>query len=391
MQLKPKILVVCDFYLPGFESGGAPRTLANMIERLGDRYEFRVITRDRDGVAADKPYETVDIGAWNRIGKALVYYLPPNQVRIWKISELIKTEDPDVIYVNSFFSPLTIMCLAITCARRVREIPLILAPEGEFSAGAIALRKFKKLPYLALFRALRLSPKIIWKAASNAELADIQSRVGTVEAVVAPNMPPPVVYPEFDPQRRPMKSPGECRMIFLSRFARKKNFNWLIPLLGRVPGQIEVDIVGTVEEAEYWAECQHLAANLPERIQINAIGPVVHEQVQQKLAEYDFFILPTLGENFGHVFIEAFASGVPVITSDRTPWRGLEELGIGWDLPLERPDDWVAAMSKAVGMPGNEHREMCHRAREFALRWLADPDIERSNVAVLEKALASRC
>ena len=55
----------------------------------------------------------------------------------------------------------------------------------------------------------------------------------------------------------------------------------------------------------------------------------------KNLFEYHFFILPTLGENFGHVFIEALAAGCPLIISNRTPWLELEKKGIGWDIPLE--------------------------------------------------------
>ena len=50
------------------------------------------------------------------------------------------------------------------------------------------------------------------------------------------------------------------------------------------------------------------------------------------------FFFPTLGENYGHVIYEALDSGCPVLISDQTPWRGLSEVGAGWDLPLDKPD-----------------------------------------------------
>ena len=46
---KPLILVICDYYLPGFESGGAMRTIVNMVDRLADEFRFRIVTRDHDG------------------------------------------------------------------------------------------------------------------------------------------------------------------------------------------------------------------------------------------------------------------------------------------------------------------------------------------------------
>ena len=42
-KVRPVILVICDYYLPGFESGGAMRTLVNMVDRLGNNLEFKII------------------------------------------------------------------------------------------------------------------------------------------------------------------------------------------------------------------------------------------------------------------------------------------------------------------------------------------------------------
>ncbi len=41
-------------------------------------------------------------------------------------------------------------------------------------------------------------------------------------------------------------------------------------------------------------------------------------------------MLQTLGENYGHVIIEALSAGCPCIISDSTPWKSLEESGIGF-------------------------------------------------------------
>ncbi|QPI75397.1 glycosyltransferase [Sphingobium sp. Cam5-1] len=46
------------------------------------------------------------------------------------------------------------------------------------------------------------------------------------------------------------------------------------------------------------------------------------------------FFLPTLGENFGHVIIEALGAGTPALISDRTPWRDFDRAGCGWIMPL---------------------------------------------------------
>ena len=67
-------------------------------------------------------------------------------------------------------------------------------------------------------------------------------------------------------------------------------------------------------------------------------GVIKHEEVARELAGHDLFFLPTWGENFGHVIHEALAAGLPVLISDKTPWRNLEDQGVGWDLPLDAPE-----------------------------------------------------
>ena len=47
------------------------------------------------------------------------------------------------------------------------------------------------------------------------------------------------------------------------------------------------------------------------------------------------FFLPSFSENFGHAINEALSVGVPVLISDKTPWRNLQEKGMGWDLSLD--------------------------------------------------------
>lgn len=48
--MKSKVVILClmSEYLPGFRSGGPIRTIANLINQLGDEFEIRVICRDRD-------------------------------------------------------------------------------------------------------------------------------------------------------------------------------------------------------------------------------------------------------------------------------------------------------------------------------------------------------
>src|SRR5258707_11749888 len=91
---RPKILIICDYYLPGFENGGSTRTLANMVDRLHESYDFCIVTRDYDGKKNRQPYTTVKINEWNRVGRAKVYYVSKKNIRPRILKGLINEVKP---------------------------------------------------------------------------------------------------------------------------------------------------------------------------------------------------------------------------------------------------------------------------------------------------------
>jgi hypothetical protein len=54
---------------------------------------------------------------------------------------------------------------------------------------------------------------------------------------------------------------------------------------------------------------------------------------------------------------------------------------------LEDEAAWIAMLQRCVDMDGTEFTEWAAAAREYALEWLASPELERSNFAVLQHAL----
>jgi glycosyltransferase involved in cell wall biosynthesis len=102
---------------------------------------------------------------------------------------------------------------------------------------------------------------------------------------------------------------------------------------------------------------------------------------------HGLFFLPTANENFGFVILEALLAGCPVLISDQTPWRNLAEKGIGWDLPLSRPDLIRAALQRCIAMDAQSHRSMSIRAREFALDYVARDNSAAQNAAMFNRVL----
>lgn len=385
---RKKILILSDYYLPGYKSGGGMRTIVNIVDHFGDKYDFFILTRDHDGKLDREQYKTVKIDEWNSIKSAKVYYLSKDKIKISKLRELILKVQPDVIYSNSYFATLSFYLLILKKLRQIPPIGIIIAPCGELSDGALLLNPEKKKLFIKFSQIFGLNKNVIWKASSELERAEIEAvGIRGDEIIIAPDMLPKTIFANFDLKMKPLKKCGEVKMIFLSRFMKKKNFKWLLENLTEIAGKLEIDIYGPIEDQNYWNECQKIIEQLPENIKIEAKNSVPHEEVLQTLAKYHFFVMPTLGENFGHVFLEALAAGCPLLISDRTPWVNLEDKEIGWDISLDKPQDWVHKINLCIGLSQAAYSQMSSNAREFALKVLADAEFENATLKVFEKGL----
>jgi glycosyltransferase involved in cell wall biosynthesis len=166
----------------------------------------------------------------------------------------------------------------------------------------------------------------------------------------------------------------------------KKNLHGAIQMLDGVRGDIRFDIYGPVTDAAYWARCQALLARLPANVRTRYHGPLSHDQVPGALAAADVFLFPTLGENFGHVIIEALVQGCPVLTSDQTPWRALAARRAGWDLPLARPSAFRDALQRLADMDDGEYRPWSAGALAMGTAHAADSQAELSNRELFRRA-----
>lgn len=389
--MKERILVFCDFYLPGFKSGGGMWTVVNLVDRFADRYDFYVVTRNYESKGDRTPYTSVRSSAWNTVGNAQVFYLSETDYKIEKIAALVADIRPKIIFLNSAFSLPVIRFLN---ARRKKltgdSIPVVLAPCGEMSAGALSVKPLKKKLFLAYTKTVNLYKDVFWKASSEAELNDIRKVIGNKPTVmVASDLAPKSVLPEFEPHLKPLKTEGTAKFIIFARITGMKNIHFALErFAGLKEGKAEIEIVGPVEDELYWKRCLSIANSLPSNVLVNSNAEFVPQEVGlQRMQDSHFFILPTLGENFGYAFIEAMAAGCPLVVSDRTGWKDLEERNAGWQISLDDKELWIRRIEQCIRMGEREYKEMSANARRYATDWLASDVAERSNAVVFETAL----
>ena len=381
-------MVFCDYYLPGFKSGGGMWTVVNLVDHFKDGYDFFVVTRNHDGKADKKPYDQVKTGEWNEVGSARVFYLGSGQLSVRTFSELISDVKPDVVFLNSVFSMPSITFLRSRKRSNISAIPVIVSPCGELNPATLKFKSTKKRLFLKYAKLTDLYRDVIWRASFELDADEIRAAIGDdIEVLCAPDLPPKTILPDFDLSAKPPKATGSVHFVFVSRLVRKKNLHFLLERLSSFDhGEILLDIVGPIEDKEYWKECEAAARTLPPNVKINVLGAMPYPETMARMLAAHFFVLPTLTENFGYVFIEALACGCPLLISDRTVWNDVSEKGSGWTVPIEEPAAWTAAIRRCIDMEQDEYLKMASAARDHAVEWLADPEIERASAALFGRA-----
>jgi glycosyltransferase involved in cell wall biosynthesis len=195
--------------------------------------------------------------------------------------------------------------------------------------GAIANKPIKKKIYFKIINLLGRLKNVNWHATDEQESKDIKQIFGSKNISIVNNVP-------IKPTQPTITEYSKIRIIYLSLITEKKNLHFLLEAFSEVTKQIVFDIYGPIKDKDYWQRCEAIIDTLPENIKVEYKGEIDPDKIGDVLPNYNLFVLPTLGENFGHAIFEAFANGIPVLISDRTPWRNLEKQNIGFDLDLDK-------------------------------------------------------
>lgn len=375
---KQRVLLFTDWFLPGFKGGGPIQTIAGMIDNLSDDIDFYVVTRDRD-LGSTLPYPNIESEVWNKFGGAKIYYWPPTLRAKLKILNSLKNINYDIIYLNGVFSfassVFPLFCIWIGMVKRAQ---MVIAPRGELSEAALGLKPLKKRMYLAAAKYIGLHAGVLWHASSDFEKDEILVNFGDSlrGIVVAPNLSPKYIVKNG---RLHEKMPDRLKLVTLSRISRKKNIHYTLKLLTKVKGEVQYYVYGPREDKEYWAECLALIRNLPNNVSVHYMGEIPHENVDKVLSQYDYFIFPTLGENYGHVIREAMMAGLPVIISNKTPWRDLENKSVGWDLPLEKSEAFVEIIDRCIQINDAEYQKSSKKAKKYSIEMSNHPSSISAN------------
>lgn len=333
-----KILIIAEYFRPGYKAGGPIKSIYNLANALNNCFDVNILTRSHD--LNDSHHYNIPKNKWTNYENLNVYYNTENfSNKVYKDINLSKYE---IIYLNSLFSSTTIKFLV---KNNNFKGDIYISPRGELGTGALNLKKNKKLIFLKLVKLLKTYKKVTFIGSSKDEVREIKRYFPRNKIVEVSNIASNSNFTFIN-----NKSSNTLNLFFVSRITRKKNINFLLESLLTVKGKVSLKIIGPIEDETYYRECLETVNKLPNNIKIDFLGSIEPNKIYSLIKESDFFVLPTLNENYGHVIAEALSYKKPVIISDNTPWnKYIIDHNLGFILTLDK-NQWESKFQDLINM-----------------------------------------
>lgn len=251
---------------------------------------------------------------------------------------------------NHFFASLARKC----------NVPYVVSPRSMLDPWALRYRGWKK-KLAWLFYARNDLERASWIHATAAiELKNIAACGLQNQIRIIPNgiEMPTGWNPNF-------KKPSQKRMLFMSRLHPKKGIEDLIDAFAESSHDGWELIIAGNDEDNYRSRLEKRVHQLVEKPAISFQGSVPDLEKWDLYRTADLFVLPSYSENFGLVVGEALACGVPVITTQATPWTALPEKGCGLCIPTGK-EALKTALTEVLGYS----REQLEQMGQKGVNWI---------------------
>jgi glycosyltransferase involved in cell wall biosynthesis len=339
-----RVLITIDWFLPGTNSGGPVRSVANLIAAMPE-CQFYVFTRNTD-YCATEVYPNIKSDQWVPFAENCeVFYCSEPHLSKATLAAQLKAIEPDVLYINGIYSK-AFSRWPVSIGKALKQ-KTVVAARGMLSPHALGVKPFKKYLFLSMMRWLNTYSHVIFHATSEVEKTDIQKVLGSqMNVQVVPNL---AHLNQVAPQ--PIRKEVDVlKLVSVGRIAPEKGTLHGLNALKAQSGTITLDLYGACYNEAYWNQCLRVISELPDHIQVKYHGTCSSEDVANHLVTAHALLLPSEGENYGHSIVESLGQGRPVLISKHTPWQDLAAQKAGWDvthtdLPLALAE--LAAMDQA--------------------------------------------
>lgn len=249
---------------------------------------------------------------------------------------------------------------AAALAKRM-QLKRVVSPRGMLTPWALRHKALKKRIAWRLYQERDLRRAHLLHATSAAERDDLRACGLTQPVAVIPNG---VDLPAAADPVVPSDPARTHTLLFLSRIHPKKGLLDLVSAWAQVrPAGWQLVLAGPDDQG-HRAEVEAAIDRQGVMDSITFVGELDDAAKWDWYRKADLFVLPSHSENFGIAVAEALACGVPVITTQGTPWQELVTHRCGWWVSIGTPG-LAAALREAIQCGAATRGEMGRRGREL--------------------------
>lgn len=254
----------------------------------------------------------------------------PSNISDDKLKQVLLDGNYDLIHTQNLWNPLY---HAVAKIARNNHIPYMMTPRGCLEPWCMRHHRLKKLIAFNLYQKSDLQRANCILATSEMEANNIRNLGIRTPIAIIPNG---IDVSEYKCRNILDYDKVKNQICFLSRIHEKKGIEFLIDAwvdLKEVYPDWNIVVAGNGNE-KYIANLKNLVRNKGLSNCFSIIPPVFGTDKYKLYCESSLFVLPTYSENFGMVIAEAMSCGVPVITTNGTPWHILNSRNLGWCIDL---------------------------------------------------------
>lgn len=377
---KLKVLIFIDWFAPGFKAGGPTTSNVNIVEHLKEIFDFYIITTDTD-YHESHPYPNIISDQWIKQNGFHAFYFSHKNLSFNKLKKVVQQSKCSIWYINGIYSKY-FSIYPLLLAKYIKPRHVIVSARGMLSPHALAIKSRMKNSYLYVAQKIGLYHRVRFHATNEEEADYIRHIIGeNCEVYVVENLSRKANIGLYATD----KIEGEVRLVSFARISPEKNTLYAIECLKYCKEKITYHIYGQINSSSYWNECKSAISKLPSNVIVEYKGTVAPQDMPNIYREYHFLYLPSTGENFGHAILESFMNSSPVIISNKTPWKYLNEMNVGWDIPLDNQQRFASVIDECALLSFERYSIMANCAYKFSQTISDNPIIKQKYIELFTK------
>jgi len=357
------MLIFSDYFYPGTGGAGPAKSICHFVNDTKNVLNCHVITRSWD--LNYKKYTDNQIISFIKNNNNInCIFIKNYYIYFLFLLKFFKNKNKNnVIFLNSFFSTYFTFIPLLYNKVFMSKKKIFIAPRGELFIELINNRYLIKNLYILIFKFLRLDRDLIFVASNTFEQNAISQIFSSNKIILLSDG---FDIKKYNAYKNKVKKINELNIIFLSRINFKKNLLFAIKLLSGINANIKFDFYGLIEDSIYYEACIKLCNNASGTVRFNYKGEISPDDVLKTIAKYDLMILPTLGENFGHVIAESLLSNTPVLISDKTPWLS-DSNGVVTVIDLDLISKWNEQIFSFLRLDNDSYQRILKNIKPYLL------------------------